>query len=128
MPLPLNLFKAFEKGEPLLLSLRNMDWKQPKQGYAWLVLYGTGYHVTGTDTIITVKKKEVTALSTTLNNLLILKLELSATASGYFNVFSTEASKTDAAWQPIVITEEMGLHMTGDGSANCEFVLLEWKM
>lgn len=130
MPAFLNFLKgALEKGEIRVLALKNNQWLQPPTGRKWLILYGTYYHVTGTDTIFAIKKAKVTSLSVTRNNLLILAYHAGAVASGYYNLFHMDALVTGIAIpnnQIIIVRDDQYIHSTGDASVTGNIVVLEW--
>jgi hypothetical protein len=128
MPVPVNLFKAFEKGVLRQITLTNYQHTRPQTGKRWLILNGFLVHITGSDTMLVLIKGEDVDPPLGVDVMGYLFHAPSATGSGSYTLFNLGASDISMkAWQPIILDENTYLAFYGAATALGNLQVLEWS-
>ena len=105
----------------------------PVGNKAWLILYGTGYHLTGTITQCYVSGVPSQTFGITEQLYSLLASIAIGTANAYFNLFSLsqDLAATDkhlTSWQPIIVKGDKSIVFKGDASATLNITVLEFDI
>jgi hypothetical protein len=135
MPLPINLFKAFEKGyipDTLLAVESNAPWStanygtvQPPPGKKWLILGGYIDHITASVTQISIGKRNTAP--NVCDTTEILTLIAAATASGDYPLYCAETGAYNGVWRIAIVDVDEMVVIGGGTACGLHLKVLEWE-
>jgi hypothetical protein len=115
---PINLDRAFTKGEVKLIHLVHADEGQvPPQGRRWLILAGKMVHTATIGSMLFTVPKDLPATASGEVRQVIRLFDASA-ATGIYPLFD--------AWQPVIIDREERLFLFDQAASDAWIKVLEW--
>lgn len=128
MPLPLNLFKAYEKGELILVQFPINTAKSPPANKNWLILYGAIGHITTGASVMAIRKDLDETWPT--ESIVFYTCIAADMDTGVYPLFSLGKQQTQesVAQAPnlLVVTPQMNIRFTGGAAAWLNLTVLEW--